>query len=1616
MSLSDEELQGSTFGAYPSYMVAADNHNVANGDMSLGEAMANGINNATSFMTASVISGVNDFRNTGAAIANFFGSDVEQRSTHEAVAAFDDDLASYYDQNAAAIDTVGFVMGSMIPGLGGIKAYNYASKALNAAKAGAIGMNIEEATGLLKVTQWQSLQLAKAEITSSNATFNILSGNTLKAVAAGIGEQAIQGAVFETAVAATMFKSPIMEEMDVSDIGKNILWGAVFAGGIGGILETAGAYGFLRKAKTQADKDLMPYTHIQELGAGAKQDQRIIMWKDDAFATPVDTAELDTAYGGKATINREKKLSFIDDKVRGAVRELSQGDDVAGNMIADHIKAMSSTEEVGDKILGLRTITRVADKNETESLISSLAKKAAGGTATPEEMATMQNTKLVYTQMWGEKAGQQFDDIAATELRIQDKIKKGQSLEVTQNYVKVGSGNVIKFTSKEGKQLSYAAATQEQAEAGYLWAYKSAPLAADATVQHDALHLLEKAYMQGTPVAIKNADGSVTKVLDKKELLDHIVGTKNALVQELGLKEGKVALSSSEIARRLNMRVAAVEGTEIDTINLERSYLANQSFAAEHVEAQVKSGVRASADPLDILMKPQHLKMGYDTTAIQDVNGHVLEGIAAIKQKQVLFRAAAEKTFANAFGARAKDFFRMPEDVTRKATTEGAGAGFVSFANGTYGTPAAHFERIGTATHALMTERVNGVHEVMEPILGRISKDIKATMELSTVLNKIRSTPEKYVLNEEGDALILRGLKNQDPKKPYVKADANAPDSIALESEDVQAFVAQHIATNGSRVKQFTSFRNQQGLQDRVDPATFYAPPVDPKRYPHFAFVVDESVTGTGHVKMIHAATEKDLDALMSKVPSDGGLRTVTKGDSQRFHEAYGDYMADAALHENYIDSALHRSGVSAQYFPVTDGKKLVDDIMSWHAQKERQLVREGVSLLYAKEFNEFRNLGEQYTNLATSKYGKLSLVSTAEETIKNPYIDYIKTALDLSKGSNARMWTPLNVMLDQKVSNAWNAITGTMLKTKSVEELEVVNGALKQAGIKTAYYDAALDALANHTAPKGVLSSFVQKANALLASVTLRPDVLNAVNNIVGSVVLTGTEMRAVLAGIEKGDAAAVGELASIAKVIVPGTQHQILAPTKLVSKAIENWHNPAIRETAFRDGFTARHSLEYQSIMDDITLKGSESVSELNARIKSAYEKTMKFASVAEKYSGNKFAEEFTRFIAADVMRQITDVAVKHGTLDPALAKSYIQTFVNRTQGNYLASQRPLMFQGPIGQAIGLFQTYQFNLTQQLLRHVAEGNGKNAALMMGLQSTIYGMNGLPAFQVMNTHIIGNAAGNSTHQDVYTTAYGALNKNAADWLIYGAASNVLGLLHPDLKMNLYTRGDINPRHISIVPTSAADIPIISASTKFFGNLAEVTGKLATGHSNPFVTFLEGLEHNGVNRPLAGLAQTLEAMTNPDLRSFSTTARGNLSASNDLLTLANFGRILGAKPMDEAIAIDAGFRKTVYQASDADRRKRLGEVIKTQVIGGKQPAQEDIHYFMEEYAKTGGKQENFNKYMMGVYKQANTSQANEVAKALKTPYAKGMQELMGGRSMLDFSNTPPSTAQVTETE
>jgi hypothetical protein len=151
------------------------------------------------------------------------------------------------------------------------------------------------------------------------------------------------------------------------------------------------------------------------------------------------------------------------------------------------------------------------------------------------------------------------------------------------------------------------------------------------------------------------------------------------------------------------------------------------------------------------------------------------------------------------------------------------------------------------------------------------------------------------------------------------------------------------------------------------------------------------------------------------------------------------------------------------------------------------------------------------------------------------------------------------------------------------------------------------------------------------------------------------------------------------------------------------------------------------------------------------------------------------------------------------------------------------------------------------------------------------------------------------------------------------------------------------------------------------------------------------------------LGATLEAFNNPQRASFSTSKRGNVVSANDLLSLANLARISGGKPLDEAIALDATYRFQTYGLKDARKRHLLGTAIKSTVLAGNNPTSEQINKFAFDYAAIGGRQEEFAGWFTQLYKEANSSQANEILLNLNSPYNQAMQEIMGGEPVRDFS-------------
>lgn len=1132
--------------------------------------------------------------------------------------------------------------------------------------------------------------------------------------------------------------------------------------------------------------------------------------------------------------------------------------------------------------------------------------------------------------------------------------------------------------------------------------------------------MLERIFQDGSQrwkdIVLKSADGMERKVSEIADFGDWLKSQKLTILQSYLEKttKGEDLLS---LSTKMNVDARWVQDA------IASSFLPTERLAT------------GFSVPLKDSLKPQNLEVIWDFERAKELAGtqYTLGGktLTVPKNKamiQVLpdgagntiygeldwaYRVkvgndARNTAFASVMEADAAKFMEINADtVINMANQGGAGAGLVKSANADYGdTLGLWAQYTGTLVNQLGRKASNATLTEMQPLMLKIKDSKEAAAELGVLVTALRRNTDKYMIHPEDPLKLVNreavsfnkelGKFVIDDAKLLEIAKGGRKAEYVMQSQDVADFISQSTIANARRIEKNKVLMASRGWNYNYDPLNVYIPPVDTSRYPYFAFVRQQPGTlgGSSEVSMITARTEQELQKLVTKVPNN--YEVVFKENAERYHKIKGDYDYALSIKEPSIDSTLQKRGVLGDFFPETRAENVLDDFINWHQRQEVSLVRRAVETKYAQTFEELRGIGRQFTELGTSKTS--AALKKFKSQIENPFEDYIKTALDISKRSEYTLLHEANEFAESLGKTAYRVFGAN--REKALQGLipwQEANRLSEKYGLKGPYTDDIGYFTANLPEEKNIVKEFVAKANMTLVNLNLRLDWANSLVNIISTPILLGTEMASIRTLVAN-DSALAGKLNELRSITLPGTEARIPSTTGLIAKSFGNFfgaEKEALLSRYKEIGSVKDMLSQYHEMLEHFSYKPYKKVGEL-------VDKGNKGIELGAKMTGNGFAEEFTRFVSADVMRQLTDPIVAAGRLSLAEQNAYIVTFVNRVQGNYLASQRPIAFQGVLGSAVSLFQTYQFNLLQQLFRHVENRDTKTLAIMAGLQGGLYGLNGIPFFEAMNTHLIGHSNLNPGHRDVYSTAPQILGKQFGDWMMYGAASAFP--FWSSSSPALYTRGDINPRHISILPISPLDVPAVDGSIRFVSNLLNVGSKAVKG-ADLSSTLLEGLEHNSLSRPLAGIAQVAQG--------YATTSKGSLiSASNDFFSIVTFSRVIGAKPMDESLALNSKFRLQSYQAADAQRIQDLGEVVKTKLRAGKTPTLEELHDFQLQYAKAGGRIENYAKTLQRWSRDANVSVINQMAQQHRTSYSQRLQEIMGGTTLQDFKTRPSLGAVV----
>lgn len=1061
-------------------------------------------------------------------------------------------------------------------------------------------------------------------------------------------------------------------------------------------------------------------------------------------------------------------------------------------------------------------------------------------------------------------------------------------------------------------------------------------------------------------------------------------------------------------------------------LNHDRGWIENAITSGFRMTSKAANTVRG----FDAYFRPQTVLAQWDEKLTQvgelmgpnHMSGHMLGSEYRIKTIQL----QSENAFAAVMGKDAERFIQLEKGAALTTNVQGAGATALGASNADYGSRARIAVQELGKTVSLVAK------EWRDAALGRLSshvvairanKDIAAELGILTTALR-RDAGEYYLKNLGSEVEPQWALVEKQAWKLYNSGVEEIPDlesaiahiqtygeegvkykgMMEIKNEAVAKFLQESQAVNAKRLEHRKTLFNAVGIITSRDPEIIKAPPIDTVRYPYHAFVVPKGeLRGVTDVSMITARSPEQLKQLMEAIPE--GYEGILKSDTKRYFKAKGIYDYDQTLRESQVNSALKRTGKLGDFYPETRAENVLTDWVNWHANAETGVVREAVQVRERQFFSEVGGLAERWKEIDEATFGGRGFI--LKKKVENPFQDYITTALDMPKRGEAPLLEALNEFVDKtgiKLYEGLNELRNGVFSKKEAESLaslEEANALMSRYGLEGGYEKLKDYLVANERMPQNLIKTAFQKANYILATATLRLDAANALVNVISTPIMLGTELRSIRSAVA-GDSELAGKLRELTHIKVPGGTAEVPGLGKAIGTAIQNWFGPnkkeLIAEYLATGDMKGNMASFYHEMLDDLSYLPGKKANEWIEKVNKAVEKGSKF-------TGNDFAEDFTRFVASNVMDQITGPIVAAGKMTQSEARAYRGSFVNRVQGNYIASQRPVFFQGTTGAAVGLFQTYAFNVFQQLFRHIENRDAKTALTFAALQSTVYGLNGLPFFDAINQHLIGNAAGNAGHKDIYSVLPAA-DKEWGNWMLYGTASAFP--FFGDKSPALYTRGDINPRHLSIIPINPIDIPAVQGSIRLVDSITGFASKMSKG-GDLVPSFLQALEHQGLNRPLAGFAQILAGQ--------STTSQGSLiAASNDMLTtsylaqiperLVNFGgvaRLMGAKPMDESVALNAMYRSKAYDAVDRARLQALGGAVKTKLQNNQMPDPEELDDIMERYVRSGGRIENFSSSMQHWMRDANESIVNQVGNHLRRPTSQRLMEALGGEKLNDYS-------------
>lgn len=870
-------------------------------------------------------------------------------------------------------------------------------------------------------------------------------------------------------------------------------------------------------------------------------------------------------------------------------------------------------------------------------------------------------------------------------------------------------------------------------------------------------------------------------------------------------------------------------------------------------------------------------------------------------------------------------------------------------------------------------------------------------------------------------AKYLRAIKQMEAQslsvEDVLKGLESGTDYYTVTNKNVLEYVDQMQALNKEHIiGKKNKIENAYGNVVDTDPDSLYLPPMN---FKYTSYIRDTARTGLeAHSSQVYRVTGSSQSELDDKIKlaqeysrSKGyNWEVVEQKQITEYAKATKDYdWAGLNLNQGKAISSQKRDGAHPDFLPETDAAKLLVEHMNWF-KRQNDLVHTAAIEMHNADF-----VSSMHTVIRQEKYKASSTITPVRgaktstgETARRDVVGDAEQLLAQMMGYDKQgfsTWAQMNntaetiaARIFTPVSKAWSSMRQSyhLNKNPNVEKdfnvkIDAMNEELKANGINLPIKETIQQNLKhNGNLSNQDVRNVVSKLNFIQSTLLLRLDTADAAMNLLGFVTKASAELKYLREiSIQKGGKATVnfeneykrlfgvGQFAQEGSRVAglnftSSTKSLKIAAERIWTKEgkedIERWAKNGL----FVDNMQLLSEMYQDTVLTTKAFKNKANAEQYKGRLDNAFDIAMRI--------GTK-ASDTTNALTQYAALYSAETLAKSAGVGGADLYPFMFSFSRKVNAINTPMSKPRLFQGGLGMAMSLYQSFMFHTVNNLFRYSGTGTAKAALTFGALNTTFFGAKSVPGFDFINQQIAGDAR--DGHADIYTAAYTAMPRHAADFMMYGAASVLL-------QSNLHTRGNMTPRSTTIVPLNPAEVPVVNGLTNTIGSIIENSYNLFSGNQGFSQAILNTVIDSHLNRPAAGLATVL----------LNKSVDGNNSTvafHDDVVNWSTAIRLAGAKPFREQFIRDLNGRYHSQRIMDNERKVNLGKQVRLQFDNDHSVAT-DPQFLMKtqaKYVKSGGTQKNFDRWLTDTLVKSTDT----LATRLETQLARNSKQLQQYRTI-----------------